>query len=396
MKNQDFTTLPLMDSYTTLKNISEQNNIALKRVFEGRIRSNFLIKMKDQVLKELGLENLTKYYDFHWSDMRMIKGMGEAPEYDVCRMLVGMHRAYSVFLSKQDIRKNERDENYRRLIVSETIDKVKLRLYASTYFRKQILFSGEEFLYYPLPYGLFAISVKMGEMLKDDYELKYWQLYYGILHNGLSALALMEENLLGGAYPLCRGAIEIYVKLLILSRRPAIYKNYEKFRRFEIEQSCCSQKYPEEFYVLFKARSYKNSKSRNDYLHFGWVDFIDEYHSVVKKAPYSVYGLITFLKNKNKDKILEIEQLERLYKLCHAYTHGNVQMAVYPLLHYFEILIMLYHVIRGTFLLLCNENGTESKIGGIDVISMIDRDFKILFEQYMNRSTEKFEENKKR
>ncbi|MBD5551484.1 MAG: hypothetical protein HDQ96_09950 [Lachnospiraceae bacterium] len=395
MKNQDFIVPPFMDPYTMLKNISEQNDIALRHVFEGRIRSNFLIIMKDQVLRELGPENLMKYYDLHWSDMRMIKGIGEALEYDVCRMIVGIHRAYSIFLSKQEIRKNEKDERYRKCIVTETIEKIKLHLYASKYFRKQILFSGEEFLYYPLPYGLFAISVKIGEILKGDYQLKYWQLYYGIVHNGLSALVLMEDNLLGGAYPLCRGAIEIYVKLLILNRQTALFEDYEKYRMYEIEQSCCSQKYPKEFYVLFKARNCKNSKSKNDYLHFGWVDFIDDYHSVVKKAPYSVYGLITFLKNKHIDKISELERLEHLYKSCHAYTHGNVQMAVYPLLHYFEISIMLYYVIRGTFLLLCNEKEIESKIGEIDIIPMIDRDFKILFAQYMNRSTEKFEEHEK-
>lgn len=396
MKNQDFIVPPFMDPYTMLKNISEQNDIALRHVFEGRIRSNFLIVMKNRVLRKLKPENLMKYYDLRWSDMRMITGRGEAPEYDVCRMIVGIHRAHSVFLSKQEIRKNEKDERYRKRIVDETIEKIKLRLYAGTYFRKRILFSGEEFLYYPLPYGLFAISARIGEILKEDYKLKYWQLYYGIVHNGLSALVVMEDNLLGGAYPLCRGAIEIYVKLLILNGQTALYESYEKFRAYEIEQSCCRQKYPEEFYVLFKARSCKNSKSKNDYLHFGWVDSIDDYHSVVKKAPYSVYGLITFLKNKNIDKIPELDQLEHLYKSCHAYTHGNVQMAIYPLLHYFEISIMLYYVIRGTFLLLCGEKEIESKIGEMDVISMVDRDFKILYAQYMNRSTEKFEEYKKR
>lgn len=390
LKNQNFSVLPVVDPHTVLKNIAEQNNVALKHVFGGKIRGNFLIKIKDQVLKELGPENLRKYFNFYWSDVEMITGTGEAPEYDICRIIVGIHRAYSIFLSKQEIRENEKSERYRKQLVSETIEKIRLRLYASVYFRRKILFSGEEFLYYPLPYELFAMAVKMGDLLKDGYNLKCWQLYYGILHNVLSALSLMEDNLLGGAYPLCRGAIEMYVKLLVLNRQPALYADYEKFRMYEVEQSCCSQKYPEDFYELFNTRSCQNVKSKADYLHFGWVDFIHEYHSIVKQIPYSVYGLIAFLKSKNEDKIPELERLEYFYKSCHAYTHGSVQMAVYPLLHYFEISIMLYYVIRGTFLILCGEKSVDSKVDGNDVILMIDRDFRILWKQYIKRSTEKF------
>lgn len=109
------------------------------------------------------------------------------------------------------------------------------------------------------------------------------------------------------------------------------------------------------------------------------------------KSPYSVQGIITFLKAKNVDRILELELLEDLYKSCHAYTHGSIQTAKYPLLHYFEISIMLYYVVRGTFLLICREKGVETLIDGNDVISMIDRDFEVLYEQYEMRSTERFE-----
>lgn len=392
MKNQDFTALPIMDPQAMMKNVAEQNNIALKQIFDGRIRKNFLIQIKKQVLKELGFANLIKYYDFRFSNVEIVTGAGETPEYDICRMIVGIHRAYSIFLSRQEIRENEKSSEYRNQLVSETIEKIRLRSYGSSFFRRKTVFAGEEFLYYPLPYELFAIAIKMSVLLDDNYEIKHWQFYYGILHNGLSALSLMEDNLLGGAYPLCRGMIEIYTKFLLLSRPEAFYADYEKFRMYEVEQSCCSQKYPEEFYILFKTRRFQGAKSKADYLHFGWVDSIDEYHSIVKKNPYSVYGIITYLKNKDEDKILELERMEYFYKACHAYTHGSVQMAVYPLLHYFEISIMLYYIIRGTFLLLCQELGIASSIDGNDVISMIDRDFNILYEQYKRRSTENFEE----
>lgn len=128
-----------------LKAVAEQNNIALEGVFKGRIRGYFLIDVKERVMKALGLENLIKYYDFRWSDERMITGIGEAAEYDICRMIVGIHRAYSVFLSDNEIRRNEKSKRYREQLISETIEKIKMRLYGSAFFRKKILLQGRNF-----------------------------------------------------------------------------------------------------------------------------------------------------------------------------------------------------------------------------------------------------------
>lgn len=104
MKGQNFTGLPFMPD---LRAIAEQNDAALERVFKGRIKGRFLVDIKEQVMKGLGLESLLKYYDFRWSDERMITGIGEAAEYDICRMIVGVHRAHSIFLSDDEIRKYE-------------------------------------------------------------------------------------------------------------------------------------------------------------------------------------------------------------------------------------------------------------------------------------------------
>ena len=387
MKSHSFTPLPLPDP----KIIAEQNDITLKQLFKGKIRGQFLISIKNRVMVELGIENLMKYYDFHWSEDKLVTGAGEASEYDICWMITGIHKAHSIFLPDAAIRKNEKNETYRQQMISETIEKIKLRPYGSIYFRKKQLFQGENFLYYPLPYGLFATLVKMSEILSNNNKMNYIQFYYSILHNGFSALSLMEDNLLGGAYPLCRGAIEIYLKLLISNSQSELYKWHERFTTFEIKQSCCTQIYPEEFDILFENRICKNAKNKVDYLHFGWVDFINGYHDVVKKFPYSVYGIITYLKNKKICKISELEELEHFYKSCHIYTHGNTQIIKYPILHYFEISIMLYYIIRNTFLLLCKENETKITINELDIIALIDRDFEILYKQYSKRSTKNFE-----
>lgn len=387
LKDQGFKQFPFLHD---LETIVEQNNTALEHMFQGRIKGYFLIDVKDQVIKALGLDNLLRYYNFRWSEEKAVTGIGGAAEYDICRMIVGIHKAKSIFLSDKDIRKNEKSKKYKQELIYETIEKIKIRLYGSVHFRVKMLFQGEEFLFYPIPYELFVMSVKINEILTDGHLYNCYQLYSGVVYNSISALSLLGDNLLGTAYPLCRGAIEMYLKLLTLTPRSEFYNQYEKFKGFEVEYSC-NRTYSEEFNALFKERICSVSKSKADFLHFGWVDYIDGYHKIVKRSPYSLYGIITFLKDENKDKDLELDWLVNFYKSCHAYAHGSIQAARYPLLHYFEISIMLYFIIRETFLLLCEEKKIEPTIDGQDIISMIDRDFAILYEQYQNRSTERFD-----
>ena len=97
-------------------------------------------------------------------------------------------------------------------------------------------------------------------------------------------------------------------------------------------------------------------------------------------------GMIAYLKNslpsKEQDKL---SKLQYFYKMCHGYTHGSVQGAIYPELHYFEISIMLYHVIRNIFVMLCHKYSEEFTINGADVVAMADRDIVELLRQYEER-----------
>lgn len=384
MKEQNYEQLP------HFKEIIEQGNNTLKHIFKDKIRGYFLIDIKNKVIEKLGLEGIWKYYDFDFSSVKMITGIRDSGEYDICRIIVGIHRANTIFLSKKEIKDKEKNDRYKQQIISETIEKIKLRHYGSAFFRKKIFIGGEEFLYYPLPYELFVMSTKMNQMLSDGVYFNYWQLYYGVMYNSISALTLLESALLGTAYPLCRGAIEMYLKLSILVSDSKFCNKYEEFREFEVRQSC-KQIYPKEFNEMFENRICEKSVNKADYLHFGWVDFIDEYHNIVRKSPYSINGIITFLKNRNKERSFELENLESFYKACHVYTHGSIQTLKYPVLHYFEISIMLYYIIRDTFLLLCKEKGEDIMINGYDIISMADRDFKIMYSKYEIRSTDLFE-----
>ena len=205
-------------------------------------------------------------------------------------------------------------------------------------------------------------------------------------------MSLMEDNFFGSAYPLCRGVLEMYFKLLVLNNNFEAAQHYKLFIEYEVEQSCCSQKFSKEFMDMFEKRKCQEMSNKVAYLHYGWLDWANGYHDIVKQAPYSMNVMIGYLKSSAQGKKRdELSKLEYFYKMCHGYTHGSVQGAIYPELHYFEISIMLYYTIRNTFVMLCHKHNEELTINGVDVVAMADRDIIELLGQYEKRSTEKFE-----
>lgn len=368
---------PMVDSDSY--QINEVGDRTLRELFKGKINGSFLIKIKCIVVNTIGTK-IFNYYPIQLDNASIVTGTDDAPLYDICRMIVGVHRSHSIFLSKEKIRLNEKDSNYQNIIVSEVIEKIKLRKYGSSFYRKRPLNIGDEFLYYPVPYNLFVMCIKSIGLLINNHEDPLAAIYYGIVNNALSALSLMENNFLNNAYPLCRGMIELYMKALALQKYPDAFGDYIKFNTFEIEQSCCSQEYSAEFRVLYNKRRLQTAKSKVDYLHYGWLDSIDSYDCMCKNR-YSIYGLFDFLED------VDIKNIKKLYKMCHGYAHGSVIQVKYPLLQYFEISMMIYYVVKDVFMKVSD----ESIIDDQNIIEMINRDFGILHEQYKIRSTNNFE-----
>ena len=378
-----------VDPMKFAKSISDENNKTIKELFKDKINGSFLIKIKSEVLNKMALD-LFNYYPFQFDNKKILTGTDETPEYDICRIIVGVHRHHSIFLSEQEIRENQRNAAYQEQLVNEVIEKIRLRHFGSVFFRRKQLLLGDEFLYFPVPYELFVMCMRSICLISENVS-SFFIEYGDILKNALSSLTLMENNFLSNAYPLCRGMIEQYLKVLILKKHPENYKDYELFCNFEIEQSCCSQKYPDEFIELFDKRILSSSKNKVDYLHYGWLDNIESYDTKSTNR-YSIYGIMDYLMAEADDEQYSIlNHIKSLYKMCHGYTHGSTVHVRYPLLQYFEISVMLYYVITTVFndiyYTLNIDFVPEDKI----LIENLERDFSILHEQYKKRSTENFD-----
>ena len=77
--------------------IQRQNNRSLKDLFKNDIRGSFLIDIKYRVFNVIA-ERFFELYDLRWSDERMVTGIGPEPEYDICKHIVGVHKANTIFL----------------------------------------------------------------------------------------------------------------------------------------------------------------------------------------------------------------------------------------------------------------------------------------------------------
>lgn len=378
--------LPPFFQTDKLNAINESNHKALKQIFKGRINGSFLIKMETTVLTEFG-PSILDYYNFAFDSKVIVAGRDETPEYDICRLIVGTHRHYSVFLTKEEIRNNEKSENYQKKLVREVIEKIKLRSYGSWFFRRKQLLGGDEFLYFPVPYELFVLCMQSIRLMADSSNCLAVH-YADIIDTALSALTLMENNFLSNAYPLCRSMIEMYLKTLVLRKHPEAEKDYAEFVGYEIDQSCCSQTYSKEFNLRYSNRKTQKSRSKADYLHYGWIDSIDDY----TVGKYSIYGIFEyFYRDTTEEQSMTLKKLERLYKMCHGYTHGSAIHVKYPLLQYFEISMMIGAVVRDIFTEISKEKGTDVLCNDISAIELLDRDLAVLEAQYEKRSTENFD-----
>jgi len=386
MKNildQAFNRLPLLQNPEAL---IQQINKELKDHFEKEITPGFLIKIKTLVIEKLGPDYLIYYPLQNNHENVFVLGSDVSPEYDICRHIIGTHRHNSVFLTKDQIRSNEKNPDYQNRLTSEVIEKIKLRNFGSAFFGKKPLFAGDEFIFFPVPYELFVASMLSYPLIINSEEHPIFEYYCILINSALSALSMIENNLFGNVYPICRSMLELYIKTILFEINPHLINEYKIFRDFEIRISCCGEDFMEDFIDRYNKRKF-NPSSKVEYLHFGWLDAIDDYSAT--NRPYSIYGILEYLEKKNL--LVTDFNLSELYKLCNGYVHGNVYSSKYPLLQYFETSIIITFVVYNIFQNLFTITKATPQAHEQMLINMLKRDFPLLCEQYSNRSTENFE-----
>ena len=382
---------PDPNTWRFLEKIHATNERTLKDMFHDEIRGSFLIDIKSRV-ETIIAPVMLQLYDFNFNEEKMITGADNCIEYEICKAVIGAHHANTVFLTKDERSSKEKNPEYKEQLTKQVAENILLRRYGAALFRRIPIIQGERYIYYPVPYLLFVLCTRINELLIQHgaiSESTYW--FSLIMNKSMAALTLLEDCFLDSAYMPCRTVIEMYVKLMLFRKHPHLFKEAAKFADFDLDKTCCSQTYNDEFKAVFEGRKCVKA-SKLDFLHYGFVDAVNDYHNVVKQTPYSINGILRYLSyDADVETAAQLERLKRLYTMCHGYTHGNVITAKYPLLHYFEISLILGEIVPRVYQMLCADIGIDTSIGGFDILQRFETEFSLLKEQYNIRNTENFE-----
>ena len=182
--------------------IREQNKI-LRTIFGKQIKGNFLIELLHTIKDKYPF--LIEYYDIRFDMANIASGGGDKMDYDICRHIVGCHATNTVFLSNEEKAKLEKNTAYKEELINNVIKNVKLRKYASVYFRQSPIMQGEYFIFYNLPYDLFAMTTRMNELLtKNKGNVRFFDIYSLLSNKAMAVLSLFEDSFLDNTYPLLR------------------------------------------------------------------------------------------------------------------------------------------------------------------------------------------------
>lgn len=364
---------------------------ALRKYFGNKIKQNFLIEMLHKVMDSFG-SNIFAYYNSNVNAESIVTGEVDMVDYEICRMIVGLHRSNTIFMDDSDRVSLEKDDKYKAKLVESIIEEIKLRRKSAVFFRRRQLMLGDELIFFPVPYRLFVMTIKSLELINENSNGQRMSYFYFMIFNkALATLSLIEDNFLDNGYPICRLIIELYVKLHIVELIPGLLEEHDLYVDYDRLKTCCGQEYPEEFETKFINRKNQRERSKIAFLHYGWVDSIDDYHKIVTRNPYSIDGLISYLKVKVPTQEIALDKLQFFHKMCHSYTHGNVGYSKYALLHYFELCIILGTTIPRVYELLCMHLKIDKKIDGLDIEESFCYYFEKMIQQYNKRSTENFD-----
>lgn len=381
------------DTKALCSKICHENDMALKNIFKDEIRGSFLIEIKYRVTNAIA-PIMLELYEMKFTVEESMIGGDDRMEFDICKQIIGVHKSNTVFLSKEERSHLEKSEEYKKKLSEQVLTQVFVRKYGSVFFRQKPIMAGERYIYYPVPYDLFVMCTRMNQIFSssDCVINDATALISLIMNKSMAALSLLEDCFTDAAYMPCRTVIEMYAKLILLRSIPKLFEIYQKFASFDLDKTCCSQHYPAEFNRLYENRMNRSCKNKVDYLHYGFVDSIPDYHTLVKTRPYSIEGIFRFLSGVAKEQNNVSQYYSFLYSLylkCSGYTHGNVNKSLYPVLHYFEISLMLGYVVPTVYQWLCEDNRMEdTKIFGVDISDKFDKDFAVLVEQYQKLTTE--------
>ena len=369
-----------------IEKFKKELNKELKKLFAGQIASNFML--------DIMYAMITKYPDLQQyipaiNDAQIIlTGRLQNLFYILCEHIIGVHRSKIIFLSEDERSKLEKSSEYKNELIEDVYKELKLRDQTGIFIREGQIVRGDKFILFPVPYYLTIVTIKLLEIAPKIKSMPI--VYIDIANKSLAILSLLQDNFLDCAYPCCRIIIEDYIRGTIFYNCKETKEEFYKFSNFELRKSLGNE-FDEEFLNKFNNRLNKKRMNKIEFLHYGWVDVIPDYHKIVVKNPYSFGGVKKFIVEKFSDvDKSQYDLLNHYHSMCNGYAHGSILNSKYPILHYFDITSILVTVTANVYLAACREIGESTLIDGVDIIEEVNKHYKILKDAEQKKSIENY------
>lgn len=351
----------------------------LKYIFKNEIKQSYLITILKMVRNEY--KDIQNYYPsiLNISPASLMMSDNTDMDYDICCHIVGIHKFNMMFVDDSKRGDYQKDPKYNANLCEQVYNHIKLRQFGSSFFRTKMMFYGDRFLYFPMGYDVFVAAEYIYNMTNtEEFEQRNLLNFFpSRLFEILSVLTLMENGLLMEAYPHARNLIELYFKYEVLKKNPDALEEYYNFCQYEIDYSS-SNDFNENF--LKKYEEHKEKTSKVDYLHFGWIDAIFGFNYLKKSKKYSIKGLYNYLKMMHINEE-SIDRLKKLHNACHMFSHGTTISRSYQLETYFELVTIIYNILKVLLKDACELMHRKPNINGINIETKMDNDWKTFCEK---------------
>ncbi len=288
--------------YKMYEPIKQQKNKDLREKFKAYIKPNFMIRLKEAILKHPDFTDILISYN-PMKSLIFATGTDDA-DFDVC-VILAVNNWY-ILQNKNEEEKSEcyKDKKYEEFLINRTIKQCYLlRIFPN--YKKMLYLS-----YMP---NVFIARCIVEQFLKDiskfnvgktinKCEICAINFLNNMLYNIKAVISLIEDDNITNAIIIYRTLLESFCVFNVIKNSEHAIDEYYKFLGYK------------EFYDTNGTYPKEILKENINYLNYGWLDVISD-----KKIKYTFQNVLnsTAFDENMKDLI------SSMYKYCCNYSHGK-------------------------------------------------------------------------
>jgi hypothetical protein len=312
----------------TEQEFKKTNDENIKRVFGGVIKISFLKECYYSVAANPYYSGVINKNIQSLQDPNKLFTGFDSPAFELMKIITAIHTFNIIGLSEEEKGNKQRSEEYKNLLCNEVIKELKASPYGPRVKDNNSFNSYSPAFYFCYVTSEYIKEKMMDKEIRDRLLDRYgenssllFNLLMEICQDIESIITILEIPAYSQSLALLRSLIDEYFVFSVIACNPKATKDYFQFLEYANYYDE-NESYSNEF--LNRYQKLKKKVSKLDYLHYGWLDSVEEYSSKEEKE-YKVADLISLLPKDKKTK----DFFSKQYKFLSKFIHGNYSLNNY-------------------------------------------------------------------